>query len=463
MDDTNAPMQGDWRRYPYQLVPGDSQLDFPAAEGTHRDYESDTWYLSGQLTGEASGRHFAFIVIFNRNRPAPEVVADFYTLALFDVDQATYGTFTDYDMPPKNMEPGARPKLTSAEGYLDLSYDSSAGTSTWRACRDSAGELIPSTYDFAAVGRDHEAADMELRLRVSSTRPPVPVGGSTYDGKIIACLQDDTYSYFQTGMRMEGTLRWGDVDEVVVGDSGHIDRQWFPSYAGGGATGGDARGQAHEWHTISLDNGVDLSVWRQFDRRVGNALVPFTGMTAAYSDGTAPVCVEDLEVTTTGYVRWPNTVRPLMRPPSRARYLPNRYTLSSKELELELVCEPLVHAPAHALPIEYMEGPYRYHGTMGGRPVTGFGIAEATNAMYRDWELVDVLATQFARQDSKSQNWESAIEELRSLIARRDAADVLDYLDREIRPLLSVLSDDDSGELLEILDDLVGAVRDGLT
>jgi hypothetical protein len=85
-----------------------------------------------------------------------------------------------------------------------------------------------------------------------------------------------------------------------------------------------------------------------------------------------------------------------------------------------------------------MEGPYRYRGTMGGRPVTGFGIAEATNAMYRDWELVDVLATQVARKDSESQNWESAIEELRALIARRDATDVLDYLDREMRPLLSV-------------------------
>jgi hypothetical protein len=121
----------------------------------HGDYQSDTWYLAGQLTGEASGRHFAFIVIFNRNRPVPDVVADFYTLALFDVDQATYGTFTDYDMPPKNMEPGARPKLTSAEGYLDLRYDSSAGTTTWTACRDSAGELMPYTYDFAAVGRDH--------------------------------------------------------------------------------------------------------------------------------------------------------------------------------------------------------------------------------------------------------------------------------------------------------------------
>jgi predicted secreted hydrolase len=463
MDDSDGSTQGDWRRYPYQLVPGDSQLDFPAAEGTHPGYQSDTWYLAGQLTGEASGRHYAFIVIFNRNRPAADVVADFYTLALFDVDQGTYGTFTDYDMPPKNMEPGARPKLTSAEGYLDLRYDSSAGTTTWAACRDNAGDLQPYTYDFAAVGCDHGGAAMELRLRVTPTRPPVPVGGSTHNGKIVACLQDDTYSYFQTGMRMVGTLHWGDVDEEVVGDSGHIDRQWFPRYAGGGATGGDARGQAHEWHTISLDNGVDLSVWQQFDRRIGNAQVPFTGVTTTYADGTAPVCVEDLEVTTTGYVRWPNTIRPLMRPPSKARYLPNRHTLSSKELELELTCEPLVHAPAHALPIEYMEGPYRYHGTMGGRPVAGFGIAEATNAMYRDWELVDVLATQVTRKDSGSQNWESAIEELRALIARGDSTDLLDYLDREMRPRLSALSDDDSGELLEILDDLAGAVREGLT
>jgi predicted secreted hydrolase len=288
----------------------------------------------------------------------------------------------------------------------------------------------------------------------------VPVGGSTYNGKIVACLQDDTYSYLQTGMRMAGTLRWGDVVEEVVGHSGHIDRQWFPRYAGGGATGGDARGQAHEWHTISLDNGVDLSVWRQFDRRIGNALVPFTGVTTTYADGTAPACVEDLEVTTTGYVRWPNEIRALIRPPSEPRYLPDRHTLSSKELDLELICEPLVRAPAHALPIEYLEGPYRYRGTMGGQPVTGFGIAEATNAMYRDWELVDVLATQVARGHSESAELESALEELRSLIARRHAKDAVDHVDRRMRPLVGALSDGDSSELLEILDDISAAVGD---
>jgi hypothetical protein len=100
---------------------------------------------------------------------------------------------------------------------------------------------------------------------------------------------------------------------------------------------------------------------------------------------------------------------------------------------------------------------------MGGRPVTGFGIAEATNAMYRDWELVDVLATQLARTDSYSETLESAIEELRSLIARRHTQEVLDYLERELRPLLNTLSDNESGELLEILDDLADVVREGLT
>ena len=451
-----------WRHYPFQLVPGDAGLDFPSAEGTHPDYQSDTWYLAGHLTGRKSGRRFAFITIFNRNRPGGEVIADFHTFALFDLDRGDYGTFTDYDMPPKNMEPGARPKLVSAEGRLDLSYDSSAGRTTWATCRDSAGELIPFTYDYAAFGCDKSGAAMELRLHLTSSRPPVPVGGALYNGRIVACLQDDTYSYFQTGVQMTGTLRWGDLIEEVEGPAGHIDRQWFPQYAGGGATGGDARGQAHEWHTISLDNGVDLSVWRQYDRRAGNTLVPFTGITASHADGTPPVCVEDLDVTTTSYVRWPDEIRSLMRPPSKPRYLPERHTLRSAELDLELTGEPLVPAPAHALPIEYLEGPYRYHGTMRGQPVTGVALYEATNAMYRDWELIDVLATQIAYSGAGSEALGSAVDRARSLIAGRDKPDALDYLDRQVRALLTALPDEVAGDLLEILDDLADAVLNDL-
>ena len=238
---------------------------------------------------------------------------------------------------------------------------------------------------------------MRLDLAVTPTRAPTPVGASTYNGKIVCFGQTDTYSYFQTGMAMTGTLRWGEVVEQVSGSGGHVDRQWFPKYAGGGGTGGDPRARSHEWRTINFDNGVDLSIWRQFDRTNGNALQPFTGVTTSYPDpAMPPECAEDVEVTISSYVRWPNAVRPLVRPVAPARYMPDRHRITCATLQLDIIGEPLVAAPAHGLPIEYMEGPYRYHGTLWGKPVTGFAFNERSLALYRDWELVEVLATTVA-------------------------------------------------------------------
>ena len=100
---------------------GRPELCFPAAEGNHPDCESDTWFVAGELTAD-SGRRFAFLTIFNKNRPglvsnrssrAQQIVADFYTFALFDLDNGGYGTYTDYDMPPANMQPGRGPSCLS--------------------------------------------------------------------------------------------------------------------------------------------------------------------------------------------------------------------------------------------------------------------------------------------------------------------------------------------------------------
>jgi predicted secreted hydrolase len=380
----------EWRRYPFRLVPADHMLEFPAAEGAHPDQESDTWFIAGELVG-TSGRPFAFLTIFNKNRPGGSVVADFYTMALFDCDSGEYGTYTDYDMPPANLERTGPPKLAAATGHLDLGYDSGAGTAVWTSRRSSDGELVPYTYHVDLVGVDQAGQPMRLALDVTPTRAPVPVGASKYRGKIDCFGQPDTYSYFQTRMAMTGTLRWGQVCEQVSGEAGHVDRQWFPKYAGGGGTGGDPRARSHEWRTINLDNGVDLSIWRQFDRTNGNALQPFSGVTVSYPD-SPPECAEDVEVTIDSYVRWPDSVRPLLPALSPTRFMPDRHRLTCATLQLDLTGEPLVAAPAHALPIEYMEGPYRYHGTLRGEAVSGFGFYERSLALYRDWELADVRA-----------------------------------------------------------------------
>jgi predicted secreted hydrolase len=378
----------DWRNYPFDLVPGDAALSFPEAEGNHPDCESDTWFIAGELSAE-SGRRFAFLTIFNKNRPGGSIVADFYTFALFDLDNGGYGTYTDYDMPPANMAPGARPKLSVATGHLDMTYDSGAGQAVWRTCRDEQHLLVPYTYDVSLVGTDQFGHAMRLDLRVSPSRAPVPLGGSAHNGKVTCFGQEGTYSYFQTRMAMTGTLRWGAVEESVTGETGHVDRQWFPLVANGGGATGDIRSRAHEWRTINLDNGVDLSIWRQFDRTDRNALQPFSGATTSSPDAD-PEYADDIEVAVDSYVRWPESIRTLVPPPAALRYMPDRHRLTSRKLDLDLTGEPLVAAPAHALPLEYMEGPYRYRGTMRGKPVSGFAFYERSLALYRDWELAEI-------------------------------------------------------------------------
>jgi len=384
----DEPLSDDWRAYPFELVPGDPQLNFPAAEGNHLECESDTWFIAGELAAD-SGRRFAFLTIFNKNRPGQQIVADFYTFALFDLDNGGYGTYTDYDMPPANMQPGARPKLSVEAGHLDITYDSDAGTAVWRTCRDEQQRLVPYTYDVGLVGTDAAGAAMRLDLHVTPSRAPVPLGADTFNGKIACFGQEGTYSYFQTGMTMTGTLRWGAAEESVTGSAGHVDRQWFPLVVNSGGTSGDVRARSHEWRTINLDNGVDLSIWRQFDRTNGNALQPFSGATTSSPD-RKPEYADDIEVTVHSYVRWPESVSPLVPPPVAVRYMPDRHRLTSRRLDLDLTGEPLVAAPAHALPIEYMEGPYRYRGTMRGEPVTGFAFYERSLALYRDWELAEI-------------------------------------------------------------------------
>jgi predicted secreted hydrolase len=441
-----------WREYPFELVPADSNFRFPDAEGEHAGFESDTWFIAGELTGSASGRKFAFLTIVNKNRPGGTIVADFYTFALFDLDNGTYATYTDYDMPPANMEPGARPKLFATEGHLDMAYESGAGTAVWRTCRDSDKKLVPYTYDVGLVGCDQAGQPMALQLHVTPTRAPVPVGASSYNGKFECFGQPDTFSYFQTGMTMTGNLRWNGVDEEVSGNAGHVDRQWFPLQAGS-----QPRMRSHEWRTINLDNGVDLSIWRQFDRTDRNALQPFSGATTSHA-GEAPECVEDIEVEIESYVRWPDSVRTLVRPPTKVRYMPDRHRLTSKALELDLVGQPLVAAPAHALPIEYMEGPYRYHGTLRGQAVSGFAFYERSIAMYRDWELAEVLATTAAGVSPRSAELVDGAARLASLIESGRRGEALEYADSALRSVVDKLPDGTAAGLTKVLDDVVASL-----
>jgi hypothetical protein len=376
-----------WRTYPYVLSPTDPELTFPAAEGD-QGAESNTYYVAGRLRGRATQREWAFLVIFTFNDVRKRLRADFYTFALFDLTSGAYGTYSEFDL-PRLLRLRRHYKLSVARGGLDVAFESAHGPCRWTTQRAANGAPVPFAYQLSLVGCDAEGRRMRVELLLDTMKPPMPVGGIEYGGVKTCMGQYGTHSYFQSDVRFRGTLEWGEIRDDVDGDAGWIDRQWTPRYLG---VHSDRRNTTyrHEWRQIHLDNGMEMSVWLHVDRHRANRWIPFCGVTAATSD-LRVLATTEFAIERMSFVRDPGHVRPRYPLTRGAKYFTDRYRLRVPAWDLDLVSEPLVPAPAHALPIEYWSGPTRVHGSMGGRFVQGFGFHERTFAFARDFELVDVL------------------------------------------------------------------------
>jgi hypothetical protein len=150
------------------------------------------------------------------------------------------------------------------------------------------------------------------------------------------------------------------------------------------------------------------------------------------------------------YVRWPDSIRPLVRPPAPNRFMPDRHRLQCASLQLDLIGQPLVPAPAHGLPIEYMEGPYRYRGTLRGEPVSGFAFYERSLALYRDWELIDVLASAVENLSEADSQLADAVDQVRALVAAGNRSQARKLLQSMLAALPAA-----SGDCRDVIDALI--------
>lgn len=376
-----------WKTYPFALSATDPELTFPAAEGDQGAH-SNTFYVAGRLRGRRSGRQFAFLTVFTFNNVRGWLRADFYTLALFDLDRGDYGTFSEYDLPRPPL-PRRAYKLRVGRGHLDLAFRSGEGEATWTTRRGADGALAPFSYAVDLCGRDAAGRRMHLALALDTHKPPMPVGGAEYAGVKTCMGQYGTHSYFQSDVRFRGTLAWGDTHEEVDGDAGWIDRQWTPRHLG---VHSDRRnsGYRHEWRQLHLENGMEMSVWLHLDRHRHDRQIPFSGATLATPDGRT-LSTTEFTVERLSFVRDPGHVRPQYPLTRGARWFADRYRLTIPAWEMELDATPLVPCPAHRFPIEYWSGPTRITGRVGERSIGGFGFHERTHVFARDFELVDVL------------------------------------------------------------------------
>jgi hypothetical protein len=433
-----------WKRYPYAPDWGDpAWFTFPAVDGYRRELGVATYFIDGFLRGQESGRSFAFIVILTDMRVLRKRLrVGFYTFALYDLDRRHYGTYTDYDFPrPPRIR--LRHKIHAGPDHLALRFDSAAGTARWEQRRDAGGTLVPFAWDVSLPGVDHHGARMLLELSIEAGRPPAPLGGRLLGGEMMFLGAPRTFSYFQSGLDMRGRLAWGDHAEDVTGTVGWIDRQWAPDDF---TVYQDMRASRYrnEWRVIQLDDGWDMSCFHQYQRDARNAVVPWTGLSA---QGPGPAfelrATPHVDLTVPEFIRSPGVVRGRSMLTEGPRWFPHRYRLRAPEWDLDLRGDPLVDAPAHALPIEYWTGPVRIEGRMGERAVTGWGFDERSRPWSRGDELARALRLTLehavALDGERRDQLAYRCREVEALALRGDPAAATEHTRRHIQPWMSLL------------------------
>jgi hypothetical protein len=221
---------------------------------------------------------------------------------------------------------------------------------------------------------------------------------------------------------------------------------------------------SYEWRQIQLADGTEISVWMQFDRRRANRLIPPSVATAIGPNGEVASTTE-FHLERHSFVRNPEAGAAPYSPEAR-KYFSDRYRLYVPSWSLDLVSEPLVAAPAHALPMAYWNGPTRLAGTLDGVPVSGFGFDERTYALFRDFELVDVLretlrrlpATALAACALDAAALADRAWEIDSFIADGDPQGAIRHLNSEVRPAIDTLAEPHRSYVLAIVDDAAGAL-----
>ena len=453
-----------WKSYPYALLPNDPELVFPAAEGD-QGAESNTFYVAGRLRGRQTRREWAFLVIFAFNDIRHRLRADFYTFALFDLASGEYATFSEFDL-PRPLRLRRRHKLSVARGHLEVGFASSAGTSTWTTRRREDGELAPFSYHATLVGRDAQERAMHLDVDIDTFKPPMPVGGDgvrrredlhgAVRNPLVFPERCALSRHPRVGRRARRGRRRLGLDRPAV--DAEVPRRPLRS----------------PQHRLSPRVAADPPRQRLRDERLDarrpQARQPPHPLHRRHRRGPRESGAGDHRVPPRAPVR-SCAIRATSRRSTRstrgARYLADRYRLRVPAWQLDVFSEPLVPAPAHALPIEYWSGPTRIQGIMAGQPVRGFGFHERTLVFARDFELVDVLRREPApsARCGLSRRRAGTAGERRIWSGRwtpssatAAGAEARTYVRTRLRPVLERIDEPYRAHLLRIAEDLEAAL-----
>ena len=254
--------------YP-EVVPGYS-MAFPRDEGSHPQYRTEWWYVTGWLQDQ-SGAPLGFQVTFFRSRPG----VDEANPSRFAAKQVLFAHAAVSDPRVGKLlrdERAARAGFglaTAHEGRLDVSIDD------WSLRKDGEGE---------AVYRAQVAAQgFALQLDLRATQPPLLQGRQGFSQKGPDPLSS-SYYYSLPQLHVSGQVVIGKQRHTVRGVA-WLDHEWSSSIM-------DARAQGWDWLGANLDDGGALMAFRMRTASGERHWAAATWVDAAGRQTFAPAQVE---------------------------------------------------------------------------------------------------------------------------------------------------------------------------
>jgi predicted secreted hydrolase len=320
-------------------------FDFPADHGSHPDFRTEWWYLTGNLDAR-DGRRFGYQFTIFRNavsaarpeRSSGWAARQVYMahLALTDVASGEFHAFERF-----------------ARGAAGLSGAGIEPFRVWLGDWELSGGDAPPPFSLRA-----DAGDVELDLDLAAAKPLVLQGDAGLSSK---GRQPGNASYYYAFTRLatSGRIRIG-AETVEVDGSSWLDREWSTSVLEEGQSGWD-------WFALQLDDGTELMVY-QLRREDGVADRTSSGSFVATTGNKTSLGVEDFEIEVLDW--WQSRE-------SGARY-PSNWRVSVPGQSLDLHIEPVLREQELRLSVVYWEGAVDVVGTRRGVPVTGKGYVELT-------------------------------------------------------------------------------------
>jgi len=322
-------------------------LEFPKDHASHDEYQTEWWYLTGNLKA-TDGQEFGYQLTFFRRGIQPmevqyERTSDWATehiyLAHFTITNVEQNEFAFSERYSRGAAGLAGTKSTP---FVEIWLED------WQLT-----QLDENTFQLNA-----REGDRGLNLILDDVKNPVLQGENGYSQKGEGLGNASIY-YSLPRLLTQGQLTWQGQLFEVEGMS-WMDHEFSTSALGQQQIGWD-------WFAIHLSNGIDLMVYHI--RNLDGSIDQFSKGLLVFPDGSTQLLrKEDFSIL---------SIDTWKSPHSGAEY-PSEWKISIPDFDLNLTIKPLINDQELNVSFVYWEGAVKAEGVVAGEAVEGQGYVELT-------------------------------------------------------------------------------------